>query len=169
MKKSRQNISIRAFEMADWEDVADLFLAPKCQWGTLQMPYQSRDDIKRKLENPPSGMHRLAAVLQGENKVVGMIGLIPGSRRRAHTGDIGMFVHDDYQNQGIGSKLMEAAIDLAEGWLNLTRLELTVYVDNRRAIHLYEKYGFVIEGTMRRYALRDGVFVDSHTMARVRD
>ena len=33
------------------------------------------------------------------------------------------------------------------------RVELTVYSDNERAIHLYEKYGFVKEGVKRRAAI----------------
>lgn len=78
-----------------------------------------------------------------------------------------MFVHDDYQNRGIGSQLIEAVIDLGENWLNLMRLELTVYTDNPSAIHLYEKYGFVIEGTLRKYALRAGTYVDAYAMAKV--
>ena len=36
------HVTVRAFEMNDWQDVAELFLAPKCQWGTLQLPYQLR-------------------------------------------------------------------------------------------------------------------------------
>ncbi len=78
-----------------------------------------------------------------------------------------MLVHDDYQGQGIGSKLVEAALDLAENWLNLKRIELTVYTDNAPAIHLYEKYSFVIEGTMRKYAFRDGQYVDVYAMAKI--
>lgn len=162
-------VTIRAFEMNDWEDVAELFLAPKCNWGTLQLPYQSRDDIKQKLENPPANLHRLVAVLAEEQKVVGMIGLHLHRGRRAHVGHLGMSVHDKYQGQGIGSKLMETVIHLAENWLNLTRLELNVYTDNPQAIHLYEKYGFVIEGTLRKFAYRDGLFVDSYAMARIRE
>lgn len=162
------NIIIRAFEMPDWKDVAELFLAPNCQWGTLQMPYQSRDAIRQKLEMPPPNLHRLVAVEPERGKVVGMLGLNCGQHRRAHSGNIGMFVHDDYQDQGIGSKLMDAAIDLADNWLSLTRLELTVYIDNPRAIHLYEKYGFAKEGTLQRYALRDGEYVDAYTMARLK-
>lgn len=77
-------------------------------------------------------------------------------------------VHDDYTRRGIGSALLAAIIDLAENWLGLTRLELEVFVDNEPAIRLYEKYGFVIEGTKRRYALRDGVYVDTHVMARLK-
>ena len=47
------------------------------------------------------------------------------------------------------------------------RIELTVYTDNARAIALYEKSGFVHEGTHRAYALRHGRFVDAHAMARL--
>lgn len=162
-------VTIRAFEMADWEDVAELFLAPNCQWGTLQLPYQSRDRIKQKLENPPLGFHRLVAVIEENQrlKVVGLISLQTLSDRRAHVGQLGMFVHDDYQNKGIGSQLMAAIIDLAENWLNLKRLELTVNTDNPSAIHLYEKFGFEKEGTLRKNAFRDGEYVDAYTMAKV--
>ena len=159
--------TIRGFEMADWEGVAELFLAPRCRWGTLQLPFQSRDDIRRKLEDPPRDLHRLVAVRDG--RVVGLIGLEPFRGRRAHAAAIGMFVHDEHQNRGIGSELLAAAIDLGERWLGLRRLELTVYVDNAPAIRLYEKHGFVIEGTHKGYALRAGEYVDSYAMARSRE
>ena len=58
--------------------------------------------------------------------------------------------------------------ELADGWLNVIRLELTVYTDNKRAIALYKKFGFAVEGTHRAYALRDGRYVDAHCMARLR-
>jgi len=37
---------------------------------------------------------------------------------------------------------MAELIDIADNWLDLKRLELTVYVDNAPAIRLYEKFGF---------------------------
>lgn len=162
-------VTIRAFEMNDWEDIAELFLAPLCRWGTLQMPYQSRDEIKQKLASPTSKLHRLVAVIDEEQKqrIVGMVSLHTYHNRRAHVGGLGMSVHDDYQNRGIGSQLIKAVVDLGENWLNLKRLELTVYTDNPSAIHLYEKYGFVIEGTLRKYALRAGTYVDAYAMAKV--
>jgi putative acetyltransferase len=48
------------------------------------------------------------------------------------------------------------------------RLELTVYVDNAPAIHLYRRFGFEMEGTHRAFALRDGQYVNAHAMARIR-
>ncbi len=80
-----------------------------------------------------------------------------------------MAVRDDWQGKGVGSTLMQAALELADSWLNLTRLELEVYTDNVSAVRLYEKFGFVNEGTLRRYAFRDGVFVDAYMMARLRE
>jgi putative acetyltransferase len=54
---------------------------------------------------------------------------------------------------------------LAFNWLGLRRIEVTVYADNAAAVRLYRKVGFAIEGTARRFALRDGVLVDAHHMA----
>jgi L-phenylalanine/L-methionine N-acetyltransferase len=70
--------------------------------------------------------------------------------------------------RGVGTELMEAALDLADNWLNLTRIELRVYVDNAPAIALYEKFGFEVEGTHRYFAFRNGEYVDAYSMARLR-
>ena len=159
-------IEIRALQASDYESAIDLFLAPGCRWGTLQMPYQSRDAVRQKLENPPAGMHRLVAIGE-DGSAVGLLGLHTYQGRRSHVGGIGLMVHDERVRQGIGSKLMEAMIELAEGWLGLERIELTVYTDNP-AIRLYEKYGFEREGIHKAYARRDGEYIDSYFMARVR-
>jgi putative acetyltransferase len=63
---------------------------------------------------------------------------------------------------------MRAGVEMADRWLNLTRLELEVYTDNEAAIRLYERVGFEREGTMRQYAFRDGRYVDAYVMARLR-
>jgi putative acetyltransferase len=63
---------------------------------------------------------------------------------------------------------MAAMIDLADNWLGIRRLELTVYADNTAAVHLYEKFGFRIEGTLSQFARRAGTLVDAYSMARLR-
>jgi putative acetyltransferase len=78
-----------------------------------------------------------------------------------------MAVRDDWQGKGVGSALVRAELDLADNWLGLRRLELHVHADNARAIALYRRFGFEVEGTHRAYSLRDGVYVDSLSMARL--
>jgi putative acetyltransferase len=79
-----------------------------------------------------------------------------------------MAVRDDWRGRGVGTKLMEAALDLADNWLGLTRLDLRVFVANDAAIALYRKFGFEMEGTHERFALRAGEYADAHVMARLK-
>ncbi|MCC6799474.1 MAG: GNAT family N-acetyltransferase [Anaerolineae bacterium] len=166
-RRPHHPVLIRGQEAEDWEDVAAIFEGERAIAGTLQLPYQSRDAIRDRVENPRPDLRVLVAVLDG--RVVGTLGLHFGRGRQAHTAHIGMMVHDSYQGQGVGTALVEAAIALAERWLAITRLELTVYADNEPALALYRKFGFEIEGTLRDYAFRDGRYVDAYLMARLRD
>jgi len=165
-RRVRRPVIVRGQEAEDWEDIAAIFEGERVIFGTLQLPYQSRDAIRDRVENPRPNMHALVAVVDG--RVVGSPGLERGQGRQAHTAHLGMMVHDSYQGQGVGTALMEAAIRLAEGWLAITRLELIVYTDNEPALALYRKFGFEIEGTLREFAFRDGRYVDAYLMARVR-
>ena len=160
-------IQVRAREPRDVEALAAIFACPGVIAGTLQLPYRSLELRRERLARQDPLVHGLVAELDGQ--VVGSLTLhVEANLRRRHTGGLGMGVHDDYQGQGVGSALLAAALDLADNWLGLERLELTVFVDNAPAIALYKKFGFEIEGTARRFAWRNGEYVDAYTMARLR-
>lgn len=161
------DIQIRAAELRDAEDLTALFNCPGVIAGTYRLPWRSVEEQRERLTHQSPDRHVLVAVLDG--RVVGMLGLHlePGPRRR-HCANLRIAVHDAYQGQGVGSALMVAMIDLADKWLGLRRLELSVYTDNARAIRLYGKFGFVVEGTAHQVALRDGSYADAHYMARLR-
>jgi len=161
------DIIMRKAEPTDAEDIWKCYTAPQVVRNTLQLPYRSLESVRELLTKSGEGDHILVAVVDGE--VVGVIGLHTSSRPRVnHRAEIGMMVRDDWQGKGVGAAMMRAVIDLADKWLNLTRIELTVYTDNEPAIALYRKFGFEIEGTLRKFAFRDGEFVDAYAMARIR-
>ncbi len=159
-------ISIRRAEPADYAAVHQIFSGPKAVAGTLQLPYPSVELWRKRLAEPPDGQFNLVACI--DEQVIGYLGLhtFPNHPRRRHVGQLGMAVRDDVQGQGAGTALLHAALELADRWLNLQRIELEVYVDNEPALHLYQKSGFVIEGAMSRFAYRDGQYVDVYLMAR---
>lgn len=156
---------IRAASPGDAEAIASLHNLPGYRYGTLRTPYHTTEEIRRYLESPSAGGHRLLADLDG--RVIGDIGLTPAANpRRRHAASIGMGVHDDFSGRGVGSALMAAALDIADNWLDLSRIELTVFADNDSALRLYERKGFVREGLFRDFAFRDGRYVDAYSMAR---
>ena len=160
------DILIRAAEPEDMADLTEAGNQPLSVWGTLQVPFTSVDTRRKRFEANAPGT-RLVAVIDG--KAIGVAFMSsPDNPRRVHTASIGMAVHDAYAGRGAGSALMAAVIDQADKWLNLKRLELSVYADNARAIALYERFGFEKEGLFRAYAWRDGAYVDSIAMARLR-
>lgn len=166
---TKMQFTIRRAEPSDAEALHRVYSAPGVIHGTLQLPYPSAENWRKRLAEPPDGTFNLLACV--EDEVVGQLGLytFPNQPRRRHVGQIGMAVRDDWQGKGAGSALMHAMVDLADRWLNLSRIELEVYTDNQPAIHLYEKFGFVTEGTHRQFAYRDGQFVDVYAMARLRE
>ncbi|MFN6942883.1 MAG: GNAT family N-acetyltransferase [Parvibaculum sp.] len=161
-----EGLTIRARSLADAAAIADLHNLPGYRWGTMRLPYHSVEEIRRGIEQQSAEVRSLVAVLDGI--VVGDIGLSPAKGRRAHVATIGMGVHDDFTRRGIGRALLGEAIQIADHWLNLRRLELTVYADNSAAIALYESFGFTVEGRMAEYAFRGGAYVEALAMARLR-
>ena len=161
-------VTVRRVEPSDYEAIHRIYQGERVVWGTLQVPYPSVEAWRRALAEPRDGIYGLVACLNEE--VVGQLNLesFVTRPRRRHAGTIGMGVRDDCQGQGVGTALLQAVVDLADNWLNLQRLELTVFVDNEPAVRLYQKFGFVVEGRLVRYGYRAGEFVDVYTMARLR-
>jgi putative acetyltransferase len=158
-------IQIRAAELSDLDAIHALLDGHNAMANTLNLPWRSIEERRGRISSMDPDEHRLVAVIDG--RVVGHLGVhVERRARRRHCASMGMAVHDDYANQGVGSALMAAMLELTDNWLGIERLELTVFTDNAAAVHLYEKVGFVIEGTARRYALRAGEYVDAHYMAR---
>ena len=162
------NIEIRRVEAGDYKAVREIHAQPNAIYGTAQLPFPSEELWKERLAKLGEQNYGLVACVEGE--VVGMLSLSPTSTspRRKHAATIGMAVHDKWAAKGVGTALMKAAVDLADKWLNITRLELTVYADNEAAVRLYKKFGFAIEGTHSKHTFRDGAYADAYTMARVR-
>ena len=100
------------------------------------------NDLVRQLDS-----NALFIIAESENIIVGHAYLLPMILRAIkHVFRLTIAVHPDYLNQGIGSSLMDYLINWATEHRQLEKIELMVRANNKRAIHLYEKFGFKTEG-----------------------
>jgi len=114
------------------------------------------------LEQLQNDMPHYVAVVK--DKVVGWCDI--ASRNRplyAHSGILGMGVLASYRGQGIGKALIKATIEKAKN-KGLSRVELEVREKNERAISLYQKFGFVVEGLKRNATKIDGQYSNDLVM-----
>ena len=162
-----RDLIIRRCEPEDYKAVHLVYASPRAMAETLGVQYSSEEAWREELARGRDDNFVIVACVRGE--VVGHLALrVYMNPRTRHSGHFGIAVRDDWQGGGVGTALMEVCLDLADNWLGLTRLDLRVYTDNAPAIALYEKFGFEVEGTHRRFAHRNGEYVDAHVMARLR-
>jgi L-phenylalanine/L-methionine N-acetyltransferase len=168
-----EGLRIRRMEPGDYVGVARTMGAPRALAGTLQLPLPSLEYWRERLAKVDTESCSIVAevpLAPNGHDIVANLALHPTnlhSLRRRHVAAIGMSVRDDWQGRGVGSALLATAIDRADNWMGILRIELTVFADNEAAIALYRRHGFVVEGTHRAYALRDGVYIDALAMARL--
>lgn len=159
-------IVIRPTLVSDAAALSEIYSQPSAQRETLQLPMPSVTMWTQRLENIPTGVYSFVAEVDG--KVVGNIGFEQAQRPRiSHSATFGIGVHDDYHGLGIGSKLIQTVIDLADNWLQVKRIHLEVNVDNEKAIACYKKFGFEIEGEFKAASFREGKYINTYSMARV--
>ncbi|SNE41691.1 GNAT family N-acetyltransferase [Streptococcus pneumoniae] len=109
----------------------------------------------------------LLAFLNG--KIAGIVNITADQRKRVrHIGDLFIVIGKRYWNNGLGSLLLEEAIEWAQASGILRRLQLTVQTRNQAAVHLYQKHGFVIEGSQERGAyIEEEKFIDVYLMGKL--
>jgi putative acetyltransferase len=168
LERPDTSIQIRHAEPKDATALHQLFTEPSIAQSTVGLPVAPAQAVVQGIAASGEGHYSLVAT-HATDEVVGFLGLTVSPTPRLHrSAKIGpVAVRPTLKGKGIGSRLMATAIDLADNWLNLHRLELLVFTNNPAAIALYQKFGFEIEGTLRDLAFQSGQYVDAHIMARL--
>ena len=168
----RNDIYVRPVLVEDAMAINELRRMPGVFENIMGIPSERLLSNQQYLQTRDPSSHMFSAVHvgpDGTERVIGMASLhVEANPRKRHCGSIGIMVHKDFQGLGVGTMLMDALLDIADNWLKLVRVELTVFADNAGAIHLYEKMGFEKEGVKQKGSIRNGEYVDEFLMARIR-
>jgi RimJ/RimL family protein N-acetyltransferase len=153
-------------------DEAEAFLAvyeaiaTEGRWIGAEAPLtdERRERMRRSIEDPPPDTATFAAEANGT-----LVGWVWVGLDRHGRVDLGMGVVDGWRGRGVGSLLMDEAVAWARDQ-GAHKVELEVWPHNLGAQRLYEKYGFVAEGRLRRHWRRaNGELWDSIPMGLVLD
>ncbi len=125
------------------------------------------EEVRDHIRSVLSRDNQVILVAESDGRLVGRLAATGGNfRRNKHSVYIVVGILQSFTGQGIGTKLFTEL----EKWAHehgIHRLELTVMVHNERAIALYKKMGFEIEGTERHALLVDSTYVDEYLMAKL--
>ncbi len=105
--------------------------------------------------------------IEGQKKIVASATLAFSNQQSTkHVADFGIVVHDDYQNKGLGTILTKYLLEIAKE-RGINRVTLKVVTENERAIHVYKKIGFKVEGKLvnNHYNYNTGQYGDDYIMA----
>lgn len=102
---------------------------------------------------------------EGKQRIIGSASLsFNPAEAFKHKAELGITVHDDYQNMGLGMAMVNHLLDIAQK-KGLKKVFLLVNTENSRAIHVYAKCGFKIEAKLRKEHYSRGQFGDDYRMA----
>ena len=111
------------------------------------------------------GGYFFVACLLEDDRPIGTVGLFDLDLQNGNAGlGISIGTPGD-RGRGLGTDMLRALVAFGFGMLRLERIWLEVYDINPAARRVYERVGFVHEGTLRRAVFREGRFLDLHRMA----
>ncbi|MGF2615814.1 GNAT family N-acetyltransferase [Rossellomorea vietnamensis] len=159
-------IEIRPVKASDAAEITEIMIQEKVMPYVVSLPSVRIERFENILKGAAPEQHEFVAVHEG--KVIGFAGLHQGKGRRSHTGTLFVMIHEQYHGKGAGSSLIKKLLEMADKWLMLERVELTVLDNNLQAKKLYERLGFVDEGFSRGTIVQNGRHAGEYRMARFR-
>ncbi len=172
---SGESATLRALK---WEDLDDCVAfindlvgekGSEPNLGIVADRKQTREEEADWLANQITGMERgsiVSVVAEVGGRLVGNSSVTRGSYddTRRH-GYLGIAILRKYRDRGIGLGMMRTLIKESRK-AGLKTIQLEVFANNPRAIHVYERTGFKEAGRIPKKMLRNGKFIDSIVMAR---
>lgn len=107
---------------------------------------------------------RCAITLKDNDDIIGLITLANIDYINS-SAELHIMIGNEYQNKGAGKYAVNNMINYAFKDLNLNRIELSALESNERALGLYKKIGFKVEGIKKKAFYKEGKFVNKVEMA----
>jgi [ribosomal protein S5]-alanine N-acetyltransferase len=124
-------------------------------------PYSLEDAVNwLRLILPENTPPRFFAIVDG-HKLVGSIGIVTKSDIYRKNAEIGYFIAEDFWGKGIATKAIKAATSYAFREFDFVRIYAEPFSDNYSSRKVLENAGFILEATLKKYVIKNGIIKDS--------
>lgn len=162
------NYLIREANIEDAENVIEYIKVVSDETDFLISDSSERNFTVKKekefLQNIQNSILEKMFLCEIENKIVGICSIEGVNKIRIkHRVDLAITVLKNYWGNKIGEKLIDYAIEYCKS-NSIKKIELTVRIDNERALKLYKKFGFEIEGEIKKFIYFGGNYYNCYFM-----
>src|SRR5699024_6678526 len=153
------NLNLRVFEKTDLDFLHRLYNNPEIMAYWFEDPFYSKSALETSFEKNLNNTRIKSFILQNNDETVGLIQLffIDYIHRKA---EFAIIIDPLQQGKGYALKATSLALDYAFRTLNLNKLYLYVDAINEKAIHIYNKAGFIKEATLKDEFIVNGAYHD---------
>ena len=170
--KSGSNVTIRSAAKLDAAAILELstvVIGEEIYQLTSGAEFKMTIEAEEKwIDSHQSNPNHIILVAEINSKIVGLLDFSNGHRQRiAHTGEFGMSVEKSVRDQGIGTLLLKVLAEWAAKNPVIEKIGLNVHSNNDRAIAVYRKMGFEVEGVRKRdLKYSEDEYIDTVVMGR---
>jgi RimJ/RimL family protein N-acetyltransferase len=148
--------TILAEAMVHWGDNSEYLRLLDAEPANMYSVKKITEWIQKDQEKDNPAFYFLSIRTLEDDRLIGFTGLDGDAFPNGDT-FVGIGIGDpDFRGKGYGTDAMKVILRYAFQELNLRRVSLTTFEYNPRAIRSYEKAGFVHEGRLHKFLLRDG-------------
>ena len=146
-KMVNDTMYVRQMTEADWPQVAAIYeqgiVSHKATFAQKAPEYAVWDAEHH--------LHTRLVAETSDGIIAGWVAVAPSFARAVYNGvaEISIYIHDDYQHQGVGTMLLEAAAEESEK-NGIWTLEALIFADNEPSLKLFRKCGYVDLGVRKR-------------------
>ena len=161
--KDRRKVILRTPKWEDLDDLLELInslVEEKADiLRTEKVSREEEIDWLSKVLNRLEKDETFYMVAEVNGKVVAVSEINRRSGYEKHVGVIGIAIRSGFRDSGIGTEMMKTLVEQAQE-MGLKVLTLTAFATNKRAIHVYQKVGFVQTGTIPKKHFKEGKYID---------
>ncbi|MFQ0974876.1 spermidine N1-acetyltransferase [Vibrio campbellii] len=165
----KNGLTIRALERSDLRFIHDLNNNRNIMTYWFEEPYESHDELEELYRKHIHDDAERRFVVEDEHGVlIGLVELIEINYIH-RSAEFQIIIAPDHQGLGYAEEVINRALDYSFSILNLHKIYLLVALDNEKAIHLYQKCGFIEEGHLVQEYFINGSYRDVKRMYILQD